>query len=94
MRYYEDKHHRIFRHIYTSLCPISDACPTGVFTAECLIEITSETKSFMYGISWNGRWKFNKKQNQWYHYKNGVWGSRNGEFIELENDEQGWRKPQ
>lgn len=45
------------------------------------IEITRETPQFLYGISWNGRWKYNKKTDTWYHYEKCCWWEENGEYT-------------
>ena len=48
------------------------------------IEITRETSQFLYGISWSGRWKYNKKTDKWYHYDHNTWWEESGDF-ELES---------
>lgn len=47
-----------------------------------LIEITRETSAFLYGVSWKGRYKYNKKTGQWFHYHRGygIWELKEGKF--------------
>ena len=48
------------------------------------IFIVSTTKQFLYGNSWNGRWKCSLKTGKWYRYVNYEWHSQCGEYTKIE----------
>lgn len=51
--------------------------------SEQIIFVTKETKNFIYGNSWNGRWKCDKTTMTWYQYDNYKWKERGGEFTPI-----------
>lgn len=66
MRYYDDTIRTI---------DISFVTGIGQWKSENFrtIEITKETNKFMYGIAWDGRYKYDKKNDTWYRYEYYVW---------------------
>ena len=44
---------------------------------ERTIEITKETNKFIYGVSWDGRYKYDKASDKWYRYEYYNWNELN-----------------
>lgn len=73
MRYYDDTISKVKR-TWKNSC--GDICEQFIF-------ITKITKQFLYGNSWNGRWKCDRKTNAWYRYDNYMWKRQGGDFQEV-----------
>ena len=78
MRYYDNN---ISKQVIRKSDYYSLSQETKIQAQDEIIEITKETKNSLYGISWQGRWKYNKSTDTWYLYKYNKWWQENGTYI-------------